>query len=142
MVRWIVVLAAILGAAGVFVGSFAAHGLGQFLASQSLAPDAIAKKISQCEVGVRYHLWHAITILVLGAISHQYTSRLRNAAAIAMVLGVLLFSGGLYSMSILGITGHWSIVPSGGAMLILSWLLIAGFGLTTRRPDNDIDAQV
>ena len=136
MVRWIVLIAGMLGGAGVAMGAFAAHGMEEFLAKQSLAPDEIAKRISQCDVGVRYHLWHALAILTLGMTAYPNTSgkttchRRRVAATICLVLGIAMFSGGLYSMSILGVMGHWAIVPSGGATLILGWLWIASMALS------------
>ncbi len=140
MVRWIVLLAGILGAAAVAIGAFAAHGMEEFLAKQSLAPEEIAKRLSQCEVGVRYHLWHTLAILTLGMTAYPSSSgqksqnhRRRAAATICLVLGITLFSGGLYSMSIFGVMGHWAIVPSGGATLILGWLVIASMALINDR---------
>ncbi len=139
MVRWIVFLAGILGAIAVVIGSFAAHGLEKSLAKQALSPIEINKRVAQCEVGVRYHLWHTLAILALGCISKTHTGTgvfpgiRRTLAVVCMLVGIVLFSGGLYSMSILGITGHWAIVPSGGGMLILGWLGIASMAIGSYR---------
>lgn len=133
MIRWIVLVAGLLGASGVIVGSFAAHGLQEYLAKQSVAQVDIAKRVAQCEVGVRYQLWHAIALLVLGLAREGLAPKRRMAGAACLIIGVVLFSGGLYSMSILGIVGHWAIVPSGGAALILGWLLVTSIALTNRQ---------
>ncbi len=126
-----VVLAGVLGVVGVAIGAHAAHGLEAMLAKQSLAPEAIAKRLDQCEVAVRYHMMHTITLLAIG-LSGRLMGRLRNAAAIFLLLGIALFSGGLYSMVYLGVMGHWAIVPSGGLCFILGWGAIVLSGLLSK----------
>ncbi len=129
-----VVLAGVLGVIGVAIGAHAAHGLESMLARQSLAPEAIAKRLDQCEVAVRYHMMHTITLLAIG-LGGRLMGRSRNAAAIFILLGIALFSGGLYSMVYLGVMGHWAIVPSGGLCFILGWIAIGLGGLLGKSPD-------
>ena len=126
--RWIVVLAGILGMIGVTIGAYAAHGLEAALVEQSIAPEEIVKRLNQCDVAVRYHMTHTLALLVLGCCKPGDGSRRRTLAAIFLLLGILLFSGGLYSMVFLGEMGHWAIVPSGGLCFILGWLWVATLG--------------
>ncbi len=125
MVRWIVLVAAVLGAAGVGIGAHAAHGLETDLEKQGLAPEAIGKRVGQCEVGVRYQMTHVLAMLVLGVMNSAQNSWHRSIAASFFLLGIGLFSGGLYSMVFLDTMGHWAIVPSGGLCFIVGWLTTA-----------------
>ena len=123
--RGIVLLAGLLGAMGVGIGAFGAHGLEDSLKSQGLSVEEIRQRQSQCDVAVHYHMTHALALLSIGLLSGQ-RSKWRLAAASFFVLGITLFSGGLYSMVFLGKMGHWAIVPSGGLCFIIAWLCTAG----------------
>ena len=53
-----------------------------------------------------------------------------RSAIISLIVGVLLFSGGLFMLVVLGKTHLSWITPVGGSLLILGWLnlCISGFG--------------
>lgn len=123
--RWIVLLAGLLGAVGVAIGAHAAHGLEAMLLEQGVAPEQVAKRLSQCDVAVRYHLTHCLALLTLGLLADGLGGKRRVSAASFFLLGIVLFSGGLYSMVYLGQMGHWAIVPLGGLCFILGWLITA-----------------
>ena len=125
MIRWIVFLAGILGAIGVGIGAHAAHGLEVALTKQGLDEADVLKRLDQCDVAVRYHLIHVVALLALGASTSRRAATTKSFAAFFMVLGIALFSGGLYSMVYLGKMGHWAIVPSGGLCFIIGWLCVA-----------------
>lgn len=128
MMRWILIVAGILGGSAVAIGAFAAHGLEGWLERQSIDPLAVEKRLEQCEVSVRYHLLHALAILSVGlsALSHLLLARV---AVIFWTLGIVFFSGGLYSMVFLDAMGHWAIVPSGGLCFLIGWMTVVVFGL-------------
>ena len=125
MSKWQVIAAALLGMVGVMLGAYAAHGMQAALEKQGLSEEVVSKRVEQCETGVRYHQVHAVVILVLGITPTFYRNRWATAATMLLLLGIALFSGGLYSMALLGIIGHWAIVPCGGLCLILGWLSLA-----------------
>jgi uncharacterized membrane protein YgdD (TMEM256/DUF423 family) len=125
LIRWIVFLAGILGAIGVGIGAHAAHGLEDMLTKQGLAEADVLKRLDQCDVAVRYHMVHVVALLALGVSTSRRAVVAKNFAAFFMLLGIALFSGGLYSMVYFGQMGHWAIVPSGGLCLILGWLSVA-----------------
>lgn len=116
-----------------------AHSLPKQLEARGYSESVVRKKLDQCELGVRYQLFHSIAILALGlsplAIPTQVTStgtalparpmRGVKVAAILWLLGICFFSGGLYSIVFADQIVHWSIVPLGGTMLILGWLALA-----------------
>lgn len=120
------VLAAILGATGVGVGAFAAHGLKEYLEQQMIAPEMVSKKLSDCDVAVRYHLLHSLAILAVG-FSNLRTKWL-SGATLFWLLGILFFSGGIYVLVFWKSSLHW-IIPIGGLCFIVGWLLIIPVGL-------------
>lgn len=123
--RWMLVLVALLGAIGVGIGAMGAHMLPKQLEARGHSAEVVAKKVDQCRTAVHYHLIHIVAILTLGGIGSQPVPRMRRVAGGLMLLGVLLFSGGLYSMVYLDAMGHWAIVPSGGVCFMLGWILAA-----------------
>jgi len=133
--RWTLIAAGLLGVTGVAIGAFAAHGLEGWLEKQSVDPEAIHKRLQQCEVAVRYHLLHALALLAVG-LGGGVRERLVRLASWFWLLGIMLFSGGLYSLVFLGAVGHWAIVPSGGFSFILGWSLIVLMGFHARQASD------
>lgn len=134
MKNTIVMIASLLGAAGVAVGAYAAHGLEKSLVEQSIAPEEIADRMRQCDVAVRYHMLHVIVLLVVG-LGRLRSTRLTAISALFFLLGMLLFCGGLYSMVFTGIMGHWAIVPAGGLCFLIGWLTLATSALGLSESD-------
>ncbi len=124
MKKTVVVIASLLGAAGVAIGAYAAHGLEKSLVEQAIAPEEIADRLRQCDVAIRYHMLHVIVLLIVGLGSLR-ASRLLAVSALFFLLGMLLFSGGLYSMVFAGVMGHWAIVPAGGMCFLGGWITLA-----------------
>ncbi|MFO0903870.1 MAG: DUF423 domain-containing protein [Pirellulales bacterium] len=123
--RLCLVLAALLGASGVGLGAYHAHGLEKFLDRQALEPAVKQKRLDNCGTAVKYQLYHAVALIGLAAFAQRQTSRALQATAALWLLGVAGFSGGLYLMVFTGRIGHWSIVPAGGVALIAGWLALA-----------------
>ena len=118
---WILV-AGLLGATGVTLGAYHAHGLEKALAARGLEGDEIDQQMHNCEVAVRHQMYHALALLGIGLLATQRGGGALNSAGSLFVMGVLLFSGGLYAMVFAGHMLHWAIVPSGGLLLIMGWL--------------------
>lgn len=110
-------LAAILGGLAVVLGAFGAHGL-----KDRLTPDMLANY----EVGIRYHMYHALALLALAlAPGSLWSSALTPAAGWAWMIGILIFSGSLYAMALSGARWLGAITPIGGVAFIIGWLLVA-----------------
>ncbi len=75
----LLLIAGILGASGVLLGAFGAHGLEGALTRgmAEIDPVWLAKRLDQFDVGVRYHLLHAVALLVLALSGDAVTPRLR-----------------------------------------------------------------
>lgn len=125
-----------MGVLGVVIGAFAAHGLSEHLKEQDLDAESIAKRLTQCDTAVRYHMMHTLAILAVGLSAVR--SRSATIAVVFWLLGIGLFCGGLYSMVFLGKMGHWAIVPSGGLCFILGWAAIIPLGLSWSKVSQDL----
>lgn len=124
--RWIAV-GALLGAAGVALGAFGAHGLEEALRQHGYDGADLARRLDIFETAVRYHLVHAIAVVVVGVLSLQHPRKTWHAAAAAFLAGVVLFSGLLYVLTFTGPAWKWlgAVVPLGGLSLIAGWLALA-----------------
>lgn len=108
-------LAALLGFLAVALGAFGAHGLDETLKAHGTVE--IWKTASQ------YHLIHAVVLLVLGLFSSSEAPA--RYAWWSFMLGVLIFSGSLYVLSVTGIKWLGAITPIGGLLMLIGWLLTA-----------------
>lgn len=107
----------IFGLLGVAVGAFGAHGLKGHLEPALLAV---------FEVGVRYQLYHALALVILGSLPLKgRRQRLRQAAGWSFTSGILLFSGSLYALALSSSRILGAITPLGGLLLLLGWALLA-----------------
>ena len=124
--RWIAI-GALVGAAGVALGAFGAHGLSDALGNLGYEQDEVVRRLVNFETAVRYQLVHALAIALVGVMHAQRPRRTWRAAASAFLVGVLLFSGLLYVLTFAGPNWKWlgAIVPIGGVSLIIGWLVLA-----------------
>ncbi len=99
------------------LGAFGAHAL-----RASLSVDA--KAIYQ--TAVLYHLVTGVGLLAVGLVAAQRPGdRLITASGWALTIGVVLFSGSLYLLSVTGVKKFGMITPLGGLGLLGGWLLFA-----------------
>lgn len=81
--------------------------------------------LSVFNTGVHYHGYHALGIILIGIIALWLPSSmyLKWAGAI-MFVGILLFSGSLYGLSISGIRALGAVTPIGGLAFLVAWVLL------------------
>jgi uncharacterized membrane protein YgdD (TMEM256/DUF423 family) len=108
-------LGALLGAIGVVAGAFGAHAL-----RGRVGPEMLAV----FETGVRYHLVHALALLAVGWAAARWPGAAVAGAGWLFLAGVLVFSGSLYLLVLMGIRGLGAVTPFGGAALIAGWILL------------------
>lgn len=126
--RFWLVLAGLCGAAGVSLGAWHAHGLQEFFEQAGQSGEELEKHLADFGTAVRYQMYHAAALAVVGLMLAQRACRLSAAAGICFVIGVLLFSGGLYAWTLGGPQWLVHIVPFGGLALIVGWLLVSASG--------------
>lgn len=112
MLRQFLMLAAFFGFTGVGLGAFAAHGLKDRLSTEYLAV---------FHTGVNYQLIHALALLAIAVLSTQLSSRLVNAAGVMFCIGIVLFSGSLYLLTLSGVRVFGVITPFGGLAFLAGW---------------------
>jgi uncharacterized membrane protein YgdD (TMEM256/DUF423 family) len=114
-------LGAFFAGLGVILGAFGAHGLKKFLDIDQL---------QIFETGVRYQMYHAFALLITGVAFQYAPFKPLKLATAFFLIGILLFSGSLYSMTFLkiqgqvGLGGLGIITPIGGVFFILGWLML------------------
>lgn len=117
-------IAAILGGLSVAGGAFASHALQDQLT---------ARAIEVFGTGIRYQMYHALALLavaILLGLTKGAVSWL-TAAGWLFVAGIVLFSGSLYLISLVGMKAVGPVTPIGGVALMAGWgcLAIAAFRL-------------
>ena len=115
--KLILQLAALLGALGVGIGAFGAHGLRPMLEA--------AGRFDTFETAVRYQFYHALALLAVGVLAAARPEvRGLGLAAGLWVGGVVVFSGSLYALCFTGITKLGAVAPVGGLLLIAGWVAL------------------
>ena len=109
-------LGAVSALLAVGLGAFAAHAL-----KARLAPDMLAV----FEVGVRYHMYHALGLLAVGWACSRWPGSVTTAAGVLFVVGTLLFSGSLYALSLSGLRWLGAVTPVGGIAFLAGWACLA-----------------
>ncbi|MTW22386.1 DUF423 domain-containing protein [Allochromatium palmeri] len=110
-------LGAVGGLLTVALGAFGAHGL-----KGRVDPALLAN----WQTAADYLGLHALAILACGlTLLHRPEAGLVHWAALAFAVGVCLFSGSLFVMTLTGLRQLGMITPIGGVILILAWALLA-----------------
>lgn len=102
----------------VMLGAFGAHGLRDHL-------DAYSMGI--WEKAVFYHFVHALGLLMTGVMSGTgaISARGANRVSVLLFVGILLFSGSLYTLALSGQRYLGAVTPFGGIAFIGGWLWLS-----------------
>ena len=126
--RCYLLISAISGLLSVALGAFGAHGLKKVVSPSML---------TVYQTGVQYQFIHTLALLALALFmlspKSDEMSKLMNQikwSANLMLVGIVLFSGSLYSMTFMSVSGGFPawlgpITPIGGLTFIMAWFLIA-----------------
>lgn len=114
--RSLLICGAVLSLLGVAAGAFGAHGLRPILTEQMMAV---------FETSVRYHLVHGLAILIAGLSANFFHHRAFLWSGWSFILGVFIFSGSLYTLSLSGIRTFGILTPFGGLAFLIGWGLLA-----------------
>jgi len=110
------VLGSINAMLAVVLGAFGAHALKTRLGTEML---------TVYQTGVQYHFYHALGLLVVGIIAHQFPPSVWiRTSGWLMFAGIILFSGSLYILSLTQLRWFGAITPLGGLAFILAWLML------------------
>jgi uncharacterized membrane protein YgdD (TMEM256/DUF423 family) len=121
MQKTFLVIGSSLAGIAVVLGAFGAHAL-----KEKLAPE----QLQVFETGVRYQVYHAFALILVGLLLEKFNSPMMNYSGYFFLLGILFFSGSLYLLSARNLLGieNWKflgpITPLGGLCFILAWLFL------------------
>ena len=116
-VRGCLVAGALLMLLAVVLGAFGAHAL-----QAQLTP----RQLESYRTGVLYHQLHALGLVAIGLLAAVTTrSTWLRAAAGAMGLGIVLFSGSIYAMTFGAPRALGMIAPLGGLSFMVGWACVA-----------------
>lgn len=118
MFRLFLLIAAIVGGLSVALGAFASHALQGKLTERSL---------EVFELATRYQMYHALALLFVALLLSraEAAQSFLTAAGFAFVVGMLLFCGSLYALSLSGVKGLGAITPLGGVAFMVGWACLA-----------------
>ena len=106
-------LGGIFALLAVALGAFGAH----------LLRDQLGAALSQTfETGVRYQMFHALALILVGVIDARGGNKALGVAGVLFAAGIVLFSGSLYAMALTGTRGFGAITPLGGAAFLVGWV--------------------
>jgi uncharacterized membrane protein YgdD (TMEM256/DUF423 family) len=119
MKNFTLIFGAIYGLLAVILGAFGAHALKKIIS---------VDKLSIFETGVRYQMYAAFFLLIVGYILKFETSS-ENWISILMITGTFLFSFSIYLLAFNEVASIPSkivgpITPIGGLLMIISWAML------------------
>jgi len=115
----VLISGAVLGILSIVLGAFGAHALKKVLSEE---------RLSSFEVGVRYQMYAAITLLIIG-FHLDFSSSIENWTYYGLFWGCILFSGSIYILSFKDLLKFnmkfiGPITPLGGLLMIVGWLML------------------
>ncbi len=116
MMRWIFLAGSTFGFLGVAAGAFGAHALRETLEPRMLEVFGVA---------VRYQMLHALALLATAWVSSQSPGRWAAWAGALFLIGILLFSGSLYLITLADLRWVGAVTPLGGVTLLAGWACLA-----------------
>jgi uncharacterized membrane protein YgdD (TMEM256/DUF423 family) len=114
--RRLFALGAILAGTAVAFGAFGTHAL------EVRVP---AGRVATWETGVRYHLVHALALMILALARTHWAAKGLERAGTLIALGVLVFSGSLYLLVLTDTPVLGAVTPLGGVLLLAGWAVAA-----------------
>jgi uncharacterized membrane protein YgdD (TMEM256/DUF423 family) len=118
MHRLLSTFAAGIGFLAVALGAFGAHGLKSHLAGLADGPE----RLEWWKTAAHYHLTHALALALTAGLFGD--TRAGRAACVAFALGIALFAGSLYTMTLTGVRWLGAVTPLGGLSLLAGWALL------------------
>ncbi|MFK2818759.1 DUF423 domain-containing protein [Flavobacteriaceae sp. LMIT009] len=116
MNKYLLIAGTLFGGLAVVLGAFAAHGL-----EKLITPD----QIETFETGVRYQMYHAFLLLIVGCIN-MIDEKTKKTILWITVFGIILFSGSIYVLATNDLTSFdfktiGFVTPLGGLLFIITW---------------------
>lgn len=103
----------------IILGAFATHGLKPILTAESM---------TTFETGVKYQMYSALFMLIVGGLP-LISEKVKRTCFYLTSIGILFFSGSIYFLATNSLTTFdfrviALITPVGGTLLIAAWLVL------------------
>ncbi len=109
------ILGTIFAGSGVAAGAFGAHALKGILD---------APMLQVFDTATRYQMYHAFGLCIVSWAIERYPEQRLEKAGWLFTIGILLFSGSLYAVSLAGIRWLGAVTPIGGLAFLAGWILL------------------
>ena len=117
MAQLSLIFAALGGMFAVAFGAFGSHALRARLDDYSLRI---------FETAVQYQFYHSLALLGVGVLLLRFpASSLLQSSAWLFLIGMLIFSGSLYVLSLSGMRWLGAVTPIGGLAFVAGWACLA-----------------
>ncbi len=114
-------LAGIFGLSALIFDAFGSHALSSWLA---LSPEDMSLVKQSWQTATKYQLVHALLLVFFAGMTFEKKQWNLTWGKIFIVLGVILFCGGIYVKILTGMTCFGQIAPYGGGCLMLAWVCL------------------
>lgn len=127
MKTFTLVIGAVYGLLSIILGAFGAHALKKVLS---------VEKLASFEVGVRYQMYAALFLLIVGYIL-KFETTSEKWISMLMITGTFIFSFSIYLLSFNEVSSInfkflGPITPIGGLMMIISWAMLIFYFLKNK----------
>ena len=122
MQRRFIIIAAVVGFFGVALGAFGAHCLRTIFEANGRG--------DTFQTATEYQMIHALALLAVAGFSSHYPGKYIHWAGYLFLIGVVLFSGSLYILSIFDLSFMGAIAPFGGVDLLGGWFCLGWAAFT------------
>ena len=108
------ILGSVFAAFGVATGAFGAHALKGILDPPMM---------QVFDTATRYQMYHAFGLCIVSLAIDRYPERRLEQTGWLFTIGIFLFSGSLYAVSLTGIRWLGAVTPIGGLAFLAGWML-------------------
>ncbi|MEY4704178.1 MAG: hypothetical protein RL042_374 [Nitrospirota bacterium] len=108
------VLGTVFAGLAVAAGAFGAHALKEILDEH---------RLQVFDTAARYQMYHAFGLCIVAWAIDRYPGQRLEQTGWLFTIGILLFSGSLYVVSLAGVRWMGAVTPIGGAAFLAGWLL-------------------
>jgi uncharacterized membrane protein YgdD (TMEM256/DUF423 family) len=112
----------LLLALGSFIAGFAIAGgaFGAHFLKDVLDPSMLAV----FDTATRYQMYHGLGLCVVAWAVDRYPEKRLEPSGWLFLVGIMLFSGSLYGVSLTGMRWLGAVTPIGGVILLVGWFLL------------------
>jgi uncharacterized membrane protein YgdD (TMEM256/DUF423 family) len=105
------------------IAAFVALALGAF-GAHSLRTELTPEMLNIFEIGVRYQMYHALGLIAVAWAITRWPEAKLHRAGWCFIVGIVIFSGSLYILSLTGMRDLGAITPIGGLAFLAGWAIL------------------